>query len=91
MSLGNPSENPELSEQSDGALRVSRRKALYSLQNAMEIHDRLELDTYGKYDSEHTAGNLHGSIAASSDMLAKSISQELDRRDAEYKPRNEVL
>lgn len=83
--------DPELSNLTDGALRVSRRKALYSLQNAMDIHERLCLGETGKYDEENTAGNLQGSIAASSDMLAMNIRRELDRRDAEYRDRSEIM
>jgi len=81
----------ELCEQSDGALRVARRNALYSLENAMDIHDRLKLGEHGEYDYENSAGNLQGSIAASADMIASNIARELDRRNAEYKPRHEVM
>lgn len=81
----------ELNELTDGALRIARRKALYSLKNAMEIHDRLQIDEYGDYTHENASANLHGSIAASADMLAKNISSELDRRGADYKSRSEVM
>lgn len=83
--------DPELKDLSDGALRVARRKALYALQNAVDIHDRLNLGETGKYDESYTAGNLQGSIGASADMLADSIETELDRRGAEYRPRGEVM
>ena len=83
--------DPELDHQSDGALRVSRRKALHSLQNAIDIQDRLTLGEHGEYARENTAANLQGSIAASADMLAANIAAELDRRGAEYKTRSDVM
>ena len=83
--------HPELEGQSNGALRVARRKALYSLKNAMEIYDRLDLDENGEYHTENTIANHQGSIGACSDMMAKDIANELDRRGADYKSRSEVM
>jgi len=83
--------HPELEGQSNGALRVARRKALYSLKNAMEIHDRLDLEENGEYHTENTIANHQGSIGACSDMMAKDIAKELDRRGADYKSRSEVM
>lgn len=83
--------HPELEECSDGALRVARRKALYSLQNAKEIYGRLDLEENADYSEQNSVGNLQGSIGASSDELAKNIKRELESRNAEYKSRSEVM
>ena len=83
--------HPELKDQTDGALRVARRKALYSLKNAIEIRERLDLEEHGEYNRPNTIGNHQGSIAACSDMMAKDIADELDRRGADYKTRGEVM
>ena len=81
----------ELEPLSDGALRVARRKALYSLQNMMDIHDRLKLDENGDYNHENSSANCQGSGAWAADHLASNIKSELDRRNVEYKPRHEVM
>ena len=89
--MGDQVIDKELEPLSDGALRVARRKALYSLQNMMEIHDRLNLDKNGDYSYDHSSANCQGSGAWAADHLASNIKSELDRRNAEYKPRHEVM
>jgi len=81
----------ELESASDGALRVARRKALYSLKNIKDIYGRLDLDENARYGFENSVGNLQNTSAYGADELAKSIKKELDRRNAHYKSRQEVM
>lgn len=83
--------DPELSEETDGALRVARRKALYSLQNMFEMSNRLSLNENGDLTRENSSENLRMGIAAQSDMLAENIEAELDRRGADYDDRSDIM
>lgn len=83
--------NEELHGVTDGGLRVSRRKALYALENVMDIHRRLNLDANGQHDQQVSCRSMQQIITTNCDMLASTLESELDRRGADYKPRVEVM
>jgi len=80
----------ELAHQSTGALRVARRQSLYAFKQATKAKNRLNIGMFDEDDFHPTDYNALNSIT-SSERLAEEIEQELERRGAEYKSREEVL
>ena len=79
----------ELEHATDGALRVARRQMIKSAQLAQKATERLEQHEYG---DETREGVYHKTTTntASGYQAADLIEDELDRRDADYKPRSEI-
>lgn len=79
----------ELSEQTDGALRVARRQMIQSAVLAKKAEDRLNLQEHGDF-TRQGVGNKVTANVASGFQAAEDIADELDRRGADYKSRAEV-
>ena len=88
MSQPQSTEN-ELEEQTDGALRTARRQYLQAAILTQKAHDRLELEQVGDRTIDGVWNKSKG-VIADGHHTAKDIKDELDRRDADYKPRSEI-
>ena len=86
----NANADNELSEQSAGSLRVARRRFLRAGQEAENAYQRIDLDAHGDFTRDGVANRGRGAVA-SAFQTADMIENELDQRDEDYRPRNDVL
>jgi len=84
--------NVELKDATDGALRVSRRKVLYALEKMIEVHERLDFnDDVKKIGRDTSFVSMNRNVIMDLDAIASTMESELNRRGAEYRPREEVM
>ena len=83
--------NVELKDATDGALRVSRRKVLYALEKMIGVHERLDFNDFGKIERDTSLASMHRNVIMDLDAIASTMESELNRREAEYRSREEVM
>lgn len=80
----------EIDHATDGALRVSRRQLLRAFEESRKANDRLELDEHGDPTREGVDWKV-SSVSACAMQAVEQIEKELDDRDADYRPRRDVM
>ena len=85
--------NVELKDATDGALRVSRRKVLYALEKMIQVHERLDFDDddVKKIGRDTSFASMNRNVIMDLDAIASTMESELNRREAEYRSREEVM